>query len=85
MTVAEIRARNLSIPAPSQITRPALAGEKETMVLNMGPHHPSTTACCDWSLNWMAKRLSMLRQTSGSCTPASRKRWRARRTRKRWC
>ncbi|MBO9320855.1 NADH dehydrogenase (quinone) subunit D [Roseiflexus sp.] len=42
MTVAEIRARNLSIPAPSQITRPALAGEKETMVLNMGPHHPST-------------------------------------------
>jgi len=42
MTVAEIRARNLSIPAPCQITRPALAGEKETMVLNMGPHHPST-------------------------------------------
>ena len=42
MTVAEIRARNLRIPAPSQITRPALAGEKETMVLNMGPHHPST-------------------------------------------
>jgi NADH-quinone oxidoreductase subunit D len=42
MTVAETRARNLSIPAPSQITRPALAGEKETMVLNMGPHHPST-------------------------------------------
>ncbi|MBO9326182.1 MAG: NADH-quinone oxidoreductase subunit D [Roseiflexus sp.] len=42
MTVAETRARNLSIPAPCQITRPALAGEKETMVLNMGPHHPST-------------------------------------------
>lgn len=42
MTVAETRARNLSIPAPSQITRPALEGVKETMVLNMGPHHPST-------------------------------------------
>jgi NADH-quinone oxidoreductase subunit D len=34
--------RDLSIPAPGDITRPALAGERETMVLNMGPHHPST-------------------------------------------
>src|SRR5262245_46555937 len=30
------------VPAPQEITQPALAGEKETMVLNMGPHHPST-------------------------------------------
>jgi NADH-quinone oxidoreductase subunit D len=34
--------RDLSIPSPGDITRPALAGERETMVLNMGPHHPST-------------------------------------------
>src|SRR5215510_653709 len=30
------------VPSPQEIIRPALAGEKETMVLNMGPHHPST-------------------------------------------
>ncbi|MBX0327875.1 NADH dehydrogenase (quinone) subunit D [Oscillochloris sp. ZM17-4] len=30
------------IPAPQEITGPALAGATETMVLNMGPHHPST-------------------------------------------
>ncbi|RRR74834.1 MAG: NADH dehydrogenase (quinone) subunit D [Candidatus Viridilinea halotolerans] len=30
------------IPTPQQITAPALAGATETMVLNMGPHHPST-------------------------------------------
>lgn len=42
MTIAETPARELSIPAPSQITRPALEGAKDTMVLNMGPHHPST-------------------------------------------
>jgi NADH-quinone oxidoreductase subunit D len=30
------------VPSPQEITQPALAGEKETMVLNMGPHHPST-------------------------------------------
>ncbi len=32
----------LSIPSPRQITDPAMRGERETMVLNMGPHHPST-------------------------------------------
>lgn len=32
----------LTVPSPSEITQPALAGTKETMVLNMGPHHPST-------------------------------------------
>jgi NADH-quinone oxidoreductase subunit D len=32
----------LSVPSPSEITRPALEGKTETMVLNMGPHHPST-------------------------------------------
>jgi len=31
-----------TVPSPQEITRPAIAGEKETMVLNMGPHHPST-------------------------------------------
>ena len=31
-----------SVPSPQEIIRPALEGQKETMVLNMGPHHPST-------------------------------------------
>ncbi len=33
---------SLSVPSPKSITAPALAGKTETMVLNMGPHHPST-------------------------------------------
>ncbi|MFZ9858838.1 MAG: NADH dehydrogenase (quinone) subunit D [Roseiflexaceae bacterium] len=33
---------SLSVPSPKSITDPALAGKTETMVLNMGPHHPST-------------------------------------------
>lgn len=32
----------LTVPAPRDITEPALAGTTDTMVLNMGPHHPST-------------------------------------------
>src|SRR5215216_2885008 len=32
----------LTVPAPQEITGPAMAGQKDTMVLNMGPHHPST-------------------------------------------
>jgi NADH-quinone oxidoreductase subunit D len=32
----------LHVPSPQEITGPALAGQGETMVLNMGPHHPST-------------------------------------------
>ncbi|HWQ14840.1 MAG TPA: NADH dehydrogenase (quinone) subunit D [Roseiflexaceae bacterium] len=30
------------VPAPREIIQPALAGKDDTMVLNMGPHHPST-------------------------------------------
>jgi NADH-quinone oxidoreductase subunit D len=30
------------VPSPHSITDPALAGKTNTMVLNMGPHHPST-------------------------------------------
>jgi NADH-quinone oxidoreductase subunit D len=30
------------VPSPREITEPALAGNGDTMVLNMGPHHPST-------------------------------------------
>lgn len=33
---------SLSVPSPKSITEPALAGKTDTMVLNMGPHHPST-------------------------------------------
>ena len=33
---------SLSVPSPREVTEPALKGEKDTMVLNMGPHHPST-------------------------------------------
>jgi NADH-quinone oxidoreductase subunit D len=33
---------HLTVPSPYDITQPALEGKKETMVLNMGPHHPST-------------------------------------------
>jgi NADH-quinone oxidoreductase subunit D len=36
------RQTELTIPSPSEITEPARRGERETMVLNMGPHHPST-------------------------------------------
>src|SRR5436190_23384304 len=32
----------LTVPSPREITEPARRGETETMVLNMGPHHPST-------------------------------------------
>lgn len=32
----------LHVPNPQEITAPAIAGQTETMVLNMGPHHPST-------------------------------------------
>lgn len=32
----------LTVPSPQEITKPAMEGQKETMVLNMGPHHPST-------------------------------------------
>src|SRR6476619_4228626 len=31
-----------TVPSPQEITQPAREGKKETMVLNMGPHHPST-------------------------------------------
>jgi NADH-quinone oxidoreductase subunit D len=30
------------VPSPREITQPALSGKDDTMVLNMGPHHPST-------------------------------------------
>ncbi len=33
---------SLSVPSPRSITEPALAGKTQNMVLNMGPHHPST-------------------------------------------
>lgn len=39
MTIA---AEALTTPSPREITQPALDGTKETIVLNMGPHHPST-------------------------------------------
>ena len=32
----------LTVPSPYEITQPAIEGKKDTMVLNMGPHHPST-------------------------------------------
>jgi NADH-quinone oxidoreductase subunit D len=41
-TVTAPTDRVLAVPSPQEITRPALEGKKETMVLNMGPHHPST-------------------------------------------
>src|SRR5215213_1610005 len=31
-----------TVPSPQEIIQPALDGKQETMVLNMGPHHPST-------------------------------------------
>lgn len=35
-------AEPITVPTPQQIIEPAIAGRTETMVLNMGPHHPST-------------------------------------------
>jgi NADH-quinone oxidoreductase subunit D len=35
-------AQRVTVPTPQDITGPAIAGATETMVLNMGPHHPST-------------------------------------------
>ncbi|MBC8075322.1 MAG: NADH-quinone oxidoreductase subunit D [Chloroflexales bacterium] len=32
----------LTVPSPREITQPAIEGKTDTMVLNMGPHHPST-------------------------------------------
>ncbi len=32
----------IHVPTPQEITGPAQAGKTENMVLNMGPHHPST-------------------------------------------
>jgi NADH-quinone oxidoreductase subunit D len=32
----------IHVTTPQEITGPALAGKTDTMVLNMGPHHPST-------------------------------------------
>ena len=32
----------LSVPSPYEITQPAIEGRSDSMVLNMGPHHPST-------------------------------------------
>jgi NADH-quinone oxidoreductase subunit D len=32
----------LTVPSPRELTDPARANEKDSMVLNMGPHHPST-------------------------------------------
>ncbi len=34
--------QTLHVPTPQEITGPAMAGTSDTMVLNMGPHHPST-------------------------------------------
>jgi NADH-quinone oxidoreductase subunit D len=31
-----------TVPSPQEITKPAMEGQRDTMVLNMGPHHPST-------------------------------------------
>jgi len=31
-----------TVPSPNEIIQPALDGKQDTMVLNMGPHHPST-------------------------------------------
>src|SRR5215211_5157197 len=39
---AKLDSMPYTVPSPQEITQPALAGTKETMVLNMGPHHPST-------------------------------------------
>lgn len=35
-------AQLITVPTPHDITGPAIAGTTDTMVLNMGPHHPST-------------------------------------------
>jgi NADH-quinone oxidoreductase subunit D len=41
-TLAPVDINPYTVPSPQEITKPAIEGAKETMVLNMGPHHPST-------------------------------------------
>lgn len=42
MTIATQPDTNYAVPAPQDITKPAQEGAHENMVINMGPHHPST-------------------------------------------
>jgi NADH-quinone oxidoreductase subunit D len=42
MAVAVPTEKRYHVPAPPDITRPAMEGAHENMVINMGPHHPST-------------------------------------------
>ncbi len=42
MAIATPPDKIYSVPAPQDITKPAMAGPHENMVINMGPHHPST-------------------------------------------
>src|SRR5215510_10963207 len=41
-TVAAPPEQTLTVPSPQEIIRPALEGRTDNMILNMGPHHPST-------------------------------------------
>ena len=42
MAIAAQPETKYAVPAPQDITRPAMEGAHENMVINMGPHHPST-------------------------------------------
>jgi NADH-quinone oxidoreductase subunit D len=42
MAIAIQADKRYHVPAPQDITKPAMKGAHENMVINMGPHHPST-------------------------------------------
>ena len=50
--------------------------EGDTMLLNMGPQHPSTHGVLRLLLELDGETISTASQTSATCTPVLRKTWR---------
>ena len=75
---------SLSVPSPRSITEPALAGKTETMVLNMGPHHPSTHGVLRLVVELDGETVVNVAPDMGYCIRASKKAWSPRPTNRPW-